>query len=128
MRKEHFLAASSRTKGPKIGAADDDFSQCIFTSDDTAIDVKIAHHRDKLVFGGKVEQDYRFVTYSFTGKAGNVHATMYLDDTRRIRITEPIYSQPIPEPVMHYLSRRFQIIEQLGGSNGYVQIWKEKKR
>jgi hypothetical protein len=107
---------------------DDDFSQCIFTADDPEIAVIISHHRDKLVFGSKVEQDYRFINYEFENPAGNVSATMYLDDAHCVRITAPMYSQPIPEPVFHYLSRRFQIIEQLGGSNGYVQIWRAKKR
>jgi hypothetical protein len=106
----------------------DDFSQCIFTGDDAGIAVTISHHRDKLVFGGKVEQDYRFINYEFETPAGNVAATMYLDDTQCVRITAPVYSQPIPGAVMHYLSRRFQTIEQLGGGNGYVQIWKAKKR
>jgi acetoacetate decarboxylase len=107
---------------------DDDFSQCIFTADDPVIAVKIVHHRDRLVFGGKVEQDYRFITYEFKTAEGDVSATMYLDDTHSVRITAPVYSQPIPEPVFYYLSRRFYTIEQLGGSNGYVQIWKAKKR
>jgi hypothetical protein len=107
---------------------DDDFSQCIFTADDPEIAVIISHHRDKLVFGGKVEQDYRFINYEFETPAGNISATMYLDDAHCVRITAPVYSQPIPEPVFQYLSRRFQTIEQLGSSNGYVQIWKAKKR
>jgi hypothetical protein len=33
----------------------DDFSECIFTSDDPEIEVFITHDSDRLVFGGKVE-------------------------------------------------------------------------
>jgi hypothetical protein len=101
----------------------DDFSECIFTSDDSPIDVTISHHRDRLVFGGKVEQDYRFVTYRFADANGDVSACMYLDDTLCVKITDPIYSKPIPDPVMEYLRRRFDTIEQVGGANGYVLIW-----
>jgi hypothetical protein len=101
----------------------DDFSDCIFTADDPAIEVTIAHHRDRLVFGGKVEQDYRFITYRFSATDGAVSACMYLDDPRCVRITEPTYSAPIPETVLFYLKRRFRTIEQLGGHNGYARIW-----
>jgi hypothetical protein len=102
----------------------DDFSECIFTSDDPEIEVTIAHDRDRLVFGGKVEQDYRFLTYGFPDKDGAVVATLYLDDAHRIKITEPIYDKPIPERIFYYMQRRFREIDQLGGSNGYVELWK----
>jgi hypothetical protein len=103
---------------------DDDFNECIFTSDDPYIAVTISHERDKLVFGGKVEQDYRFMTYVFPDPAGTVEACMYLDDERNVTITLPLYPIPIPTPVLRYLQRRFHTIDQLGGSNGNVEIWK----
>jgi hypothetical protein len=101
----------------------DDFSECIFTSDDPEIVVTITHDRDLLVFGGKVEQDYRFLTYRFPDKGGDVVATVYLDDTHDIQITEPVYDKPIPERILFYMQRRFRAIDQLGGSNGYVKLW-----
>jgi hypothetical protein len=106
---------------------DDDFNECIFTSDDPDIAVTISHHRDKLVFGGKVEQDYRFLTYVFPNPAGTVEACMYLDDERNVTITLPLYPKPIPSPILTYLQHRFQTIDQLGGSTGKVEIWKWKQ-
>jgi hypothetical protein len=105
---------------------DDDLSECIFTSDDPDITVTISHHRDKLVFGGKVEQDYRFLTYVFPDPADTVEACMYLDDERHVTITLPLYPTPIPSLILTYFQRRFQTIDQLGGSNGKVEIWKWK--
>jgi hypothetical protein len=102
----------------------DDFTDCIFTKDDPEIAVTITHHRDMLVFGGKVEQDYRFLTYVFPDAAGNVEARVYLDDTQNVQIIEPIYSKPIPDHILFYLQRRFRTIDQVGGSNGNVEIWK----
>jgi hypothetical protein len=105
----------------------DDFTDCIFTNEDPELAVTIEHHRDLLVFGGKIEQDYRFLTYHFPDKSGDVEATLYLDDPHCIQITVPVYSKPIPEKILYYMQRRFREISQLGGSNGYVQIWKWTK-
>jgi hypothetical protein len=109
----------------------DDFKECVFTKDDPELDVTISHHRDMLVFGGNVEQDYRFLTYHFPNATGHVVATVYLDDTYCIKITEPVFGNPIPEKILFYMQRRFREIIQLGGSNGYVRLWKStppKKR
>jgi hypothetical protein len=105
---------------------DDDFNECIFTSDDPEIAVTISHDRDMLMFGGKVEQDYRFITYAFPDPAGTVEACMYLDNERSVTITMPLYPKPIPPPILRYFQRRFQTIDQLGGANGTVEIWKWK--
>jgi hypothetical protein len=102
----------------------DDFSECVFTGDDPDVKVTITHDRDRLVFGGKVEQDYRFLTYRFPDKDGDVLATVYLDDTHIVRITEPVYGKSIPEGILFYMQRRFREIDQLGGSNGYVELWR----
>jgi hypothetical protein len=98
------------------------------TRDDPPLKVVIEHHRDVIAFGGKVEQDYRFLNYKFSHKQGNVEATTYLDDVWNCSITEPLHPAAIPNEIMHYLQRRFNVIAQLGGSNGYVEIWKKKKR
>jgi hypothetical protein len=98
------------------------------TRDDPPLNVVIEHHRDVIAFGGKVAQDYRYLTYTFSNKEGNVEATTYLDDVWNCSITVPGYPAPIPDDIMHYLQRRFNVIAQLGGSNGYVELWKKKKR
>jgi hypothetical protein len=110
----------------RVSNMSDDFSECIFTEDDPEVEVTISHHRDMLVFGGKIEQDYRFLTYLFPNAAGDVVATVYLDDAHCIRITGPVFGNPIPEKIFFYMQRRFGEISQLGGSNGYVELWKSK--
>jgi hypothetical protein len=98
------------------------------TFDDPPLNVVIEHHRDVIAFGGKVQQDYRFLNYKFTHKQGDVEATTYLDNVWNCSITVPLYPAPIADDIMHYLQQRFNAIAQLGGSNGYVEIWKKKKR
>jgi hypothetical protein len=94
--------------------------------DDPPLNVMIEHHRDTLAFGGKVEQDYRYLNYKFTHKSGDVEATTYLDDVWTCTIKVPVYPAPIPDEIMHYLQQRFNDVQQLGGSNGRVEIWKKK--
>jgi hypothetical protein len=98
------------------------------TRDDPSLNVVIEHHRDVIAFGGKVQQDYRYLNYKFTHKKGDVEATTYLDDVWNCSITLPLYPAPISDDIMHYLQQRFKVISQLGGSQGYVEIWKKKKR
>jgi hypothetical protein len=98
------------------------------TMDDPPLNVVIEHHRDVIAFGGKVHEDYRYLNYKFTLAANVVEATTYLDDVWICSVTAPPYPAPIPGEIMHYLQQRFNIIRQLGGSNGHVEIWKRKKR
>lgn len=100
--------------------ADDDMKECIFTDDDPPLAVTITHHRDKLSFGGKVEQDYRFILYDFTQAGAGVTARMYLDDARRVSLTSP--NGEVPDAVLFYLQRRFDVITRMG-DNGYEVFW-----
>ncbi len=95
------------------------------TKDDAPLQVQIEHHRDVIAFGGKVEQDYRFLKYSFAHSAGNVIARAYLDDIWEVSILEPQAIAAIPDDVLEYLKRRFNVIKQLGGPEGYTLIWKK---
>lgn len=101
----------------------DDFDQCFFTRDDPEIAVTITHHRDVIAFGGKVEQDYRFLNYIFAHPAGDVEATMYLDNAWKVSVTVPPFGAAIPAEVIDYLKRRFTSVLQLGGPDGYAIVW-----
>jgi hypothetical protein len=89
------------------------------TDDDDAMPLSIVHSRDTILIDGKVDQDYRFLVYRFEG---GVEARMYLDDVWEVSITAPI-DGAVPAPVMAYLQRRFAVIKQLGGVDGYRIIW-----
>jgi hypothetical protein len=105
----------------------DDYDECIFTSDDPPLDVTITHNRDRLKFGGKVEQDYRFLTYVFPDSSGDIEAHMYLDDADNVTIAQPVYGNPVPASIMTYLQRRFRNIMQVGGTDGSVALWESKE-
>jgi hypothetical protein len=93
------------------------------TTDDDDLPLSITHARDTIIFAGKVEQDYRFLTYRFKAASGNVEARMYLDDPWTVSIIEPLMSVPLPADVLAYLQKRFRLIQQLGGPDGYAEIW-----
>ena len=107
----------------------DDLEGSKSTADDE-LPISITHSRDTIVFGGKLEQDYRFLTYRFRRQAGDIVARVYLDDVWEVSITEPMGPVTLPDDVTAYLQSRFRVIKQLGGSNGYVTIWRSqgKKR
>lgn len=96
------------------------------STEDDDLPISITHSRDTIVLGGKLEQDYRFLTYRFRGPAGNIVARAYLDDVWEVSITEPMGPVTLPYDVMTYLQSRFRVIKQLGGSNGYVTIWRKQ--
>jgi hypothetical protein len=97
------------------------------TMDDPQLDVVIEHHRDVIAFDGRVEQDYRYLNYKFAHKECPVEATTYLDDVWICSVTVPPYPALIPQAVLHYLQQRFNVIRQLGGSSGHVEIWKKNQ-
>lgn len=88
------------------------------TDEDDGLPFSIVHSRDTIVIDGQVDQDYRFLDYSFEG---GVTARMYLDDPWEVTITAPI-DGPVPEAVMAYLQRRFAIIRR-PGDEGYQVVW-----
>jgi hypothetical protein len=100
------------------------------STEDDDLPISITHSRDTIVFGGKLEQDYRFLTYRFRVPAGEIVARVYLDDASEVSITEPMGPITLPDDVMIYLQSRFRVIKQLGVSNGYTTIWRKqgKKR
>lgn len=93
---------------------------------DDDLPISITHSRDIIVFDGKIEQDYRFLNYRFAGPDGEIVARAYLDDIWTIAVLEPLFDSPIPAPVLAYLQRRFHKVTQLGGAEGYTQIWSEE--
>jgi hypothetical protein len=97
------------------------------TTDDDDLPLSIAHSRDTIIFAGKVEQDYRFLTYRFKAAGGDVEARMYLDDPWTVSITAPMLVTTLPPDVLGYLKKRFNLIKQLGGPDGYIEIWSKSK-
>jgi hypothetical protein len=95
------------------------------TTDDDDLPLSIRHQRDVIIFGGQVEQDYRFLTYLFTSLDGEIEARAYLDDIWEVSITQPIEVAVLPIDVMAYLQKRFHVIKQLGGPDGYRVIWQK---
>jgi hypothetical protein len=97
-----------------------------FQTDDDDLPIAITHSRDTIMFGGKLEQDYRFLNYRFRGAVGEIVARVYLDDVWEVSITAPTDVAALPEDVMAYLQKRFRVIKQLGGSDGYHVIWRQQ--
>ena len=93
------------------------------STDDNGLPISITHERDLIVFDGKVEQDYRFLIYRFAGRDCAVIARMYFDEPRVVSITEPIDWDAADADVLAYLKKRFDIVRQLGGPDGYRTIW-----
>jgi hypothetical protein len=91
-------------------------------TDDDDLPLSIIHSRDTIIIDGKVDQDYRFINYKF---AGGVEARAYLDDIWEVSILAPADGHAIDASVMAYLQRRFNVIKQLGGPEGYTIIWEK---
>jgi hypothetical protein len=96
-----------------------------FHTDDDDLPIAITHARDTIVLGGQLEQDYRFLNYRFRGHTGEIVARVYLDDVWEISITEPVDLAALPDDVMAYLQKRFRVIKQLSGAEGYRVIWRK---
>jgi hypothetical protein len=92
------------------------------TTDDDDLPLSIRHQRDVIIFGGQVEQDYRFLTYRFASQDGEIEARAYLDDVWEVTIIAPIDMPALPADMMAYLQKRFHFIEQMGGPDGYRAI------
>jgi hypothetical protein len=97
-----------------------------FPNKDDYLPISITHSRDVISFDGKVEQDYRFLTYRFKGNDAEIVARVYFDDPWRLSITSPMFDAPIPDEALTYMQRRFRIITQLGGADGYAELWSEE--
>jgi hypothetical protein len=98
------------------------------TTDDDHLPLSIKHARDTIIVAGKVEQDYRFLTYQFKAEGGEVEARMYLDDPWSVSIITPVVGSTLPVDVLAYLQKRFNLIQQLGGPDGTTDIWSKPKR
>jgi hypothetical protein len=96
-----------------------------FQTDDDSLPISITHSRDTIMFDGKLEQDYRFLNYRFRSPNGEIVARVYLDDVWEVSIAEPVDIVALPDDVMAYLQKRFRLIKQLGGSDGYRVIWRK---
>jgi hypothetical protein len=92
------------------------------STDDDDLPLSIVHSRDTIIIDGKVDQDYCFLNYKF---AEGVEARAYLDDIWEVSIIAPADGRTIDASVMAYLQRRFNVIKQLGGLDGYEIIWKK---
>jgi hypothetical protein len=99
-----------------------DIKVCAETADDDDLPLSIVHSRDTIIINGKVDQDYRFLTYKF---AEGVEMRAYLDDIWEVSILAPADGRSIDASVMAYLQRRFNVIKQLGGPDGYEIIWEK---
>jgi hypothetical protein len=99
----------------------------VWPTDDDDLPLSITHSRDMIIFGGKLEQDYRFLVYRFATPNGEIEARAYLDDIWEVSITEPIDLDILPDDVAAYLQKRFNVIKQLGGPDGYRVIWQKHK-
>jgi hypothetical protein len=99
-----------------------DIKVCAETTEDDDLPLSIVHSRDTIIIDGKVDQDYRFLSYNFTS---GVEARAYLDDIWEVSILAPADGRTIDASVMAYLQRRFNVIKQLGGRDGYEIIWEK---
>ncbi len=97
------------------------------TTNDDDLPISIKHQRDTIIIDGKVDQDYRFLTYRFAASEGEIEARAYLDDIWEVSITAPIDLPALPDDVLAYLQRRFRLIKQLGGPEGYRTLWQVKQ-
>lgn len=50
------------------------------TTNDDDLPLSIQHHRDRVLIDGKLDQDYRFLTYRFAAASGPIEARTYLDN------------------------------------------------
>jgi hypothetical protein len=91
---------------------------------DDELPISITHSRDTIVIDGNVEQDYRFLVYRFRGPDAEIFARTYLDDPWVVAITSPPFGSPLPTEVIAYLRKRFDVIRQLGGPEGYTELWR----
>jgi hypothetical protein len=91
---------------------------------DDDLPVSIIHSRDTIVFGGNVEQDYRFLDYRFRAPDGEIVARVYLDDVWEVSIIEPIDGATLPDDVFQYLKSRFRVITLTGGPDGDRTLWR----
>ncbi len=95
------------------------------TSTDDDLPLAIRHHRDTIIIDGKIEQDYRFLIYRFAAEGGEIEALAYLDDVWEVSIIAPIDLITLPTNISAYLQKRFNVIKQLGGPDGYRIIWQK---
>jgi hypothetical protein len=72
-------------------------------TDDDNLPLSITHSRDIIAFGGKIEQDYRFLNYRFRAADGDNVARATLDDIWEVSILEGGESPPWPLEVNTYL-------------------------
>jgi hypothetical protein len=100
-----------------------DIKVCAETTEDDDLPLSIVHSRDTIIIDGKVDQDYRFLSYKF---AEAVEARAYLDDIWEVSILAPADRHAIDASVMAYLQRRFNVIKQLGGPEGCEIIWEKE--
>ncbi len=96
--------------------------ECDTTNDDS-LPISITHQRDVITIDGNIDQDYRFLTYLFSADDGEIEARVYLDDIWEVSIIAPIDLHSLPADVMAYLQKRFRLIKQLGGPDGYRTLW-----
>lgn len=68
--------------------------------------------------GGRIEQIYNYLIYSFD-EPPLVTARTYLDDCARVIVMRP---GPIDDWIMDYLKERFWQIDQWG-KDSYMTIW-----
>ncbi len=97
-----------------------------FETTDDDLPISIQHLRDIMIVDGKVEYDYRYLTYCFAAADGEIEARTYLDDIWEVSITAPIDLPSLPADVLAYLQRRFRLIKQLGGPDGYRIMWQKE--
>jgi hypothetical protein len=99
----------------------------IYTDDENDLPRSIRHARDTITIDGKIDQDYRFLVYTFDGADGEIIARAYFDQPWEVSILAPTEKTKIDPPVMRYLQRRFRIIKQLGGPEGFEVIWRDER-
>jgi hypothetical protein len=97
------------------------------TDDDDDLPIAITHSRDRVIFDGKVEQDYQFLTYRFKSRDGEIRARTYLDEPWTVSITEPMDCESLDADILAYLQKRFNLIRRLGGPDGYIDMWVRPK-
>ncbi len=115
--------------------ADVAFTQLDPPEADAIEPVAIRHEVDEGWEGGRLHFRYNYLVYRFVAAGAEMSARAYLDTPSEVALygpscltdgTGPLTATDAPElrqAVIRYLSRRFQVILELGGERGYRPIW-----
>jgi hypothetical protein len=112
-------------------------TQVGYISEDTVAPSRLEHLCDQIIFDGKIEQQYNFLSYEFVCDDMLVCARAYLDDISEVSLFGPYrrdlppenqvpLSVAFPPSVLAYLQRRYRRLKILG-ADGYETLWQHPR-